>query len=651
MRRNRMKSCNLLIFSILCICSAAFALLPGTKSTSAPNGPKEEERTVLITAKKGNGVEVAQLQNLNYGRHLMRYRFECVNTRPTDAVVGATWFNRSNSSRLSRRILVPAGTVRILDLSSYMNDSIDGYGHGVVLQIDGKSYLEESTTISDGFNGNYSNTLCYMFEFKECDELYFAWDETFHDRYDSRHSFEMSMKEFPLGTRFIDYEGARIIMIGKDAVLPEEVRQALELWVWSGGILMRLFAHDDDWPYPEPEGMHKEPFGSGMYCWCQPMDSAFYDMVKAKMEEEEKTEERRRQYYGREEGKLREVLTAETPSAKRFMAWKNLVEDDLQAEDSEFPLDCNFVTPEKLLPYCPLDVPLIWIWLVLLAFAVLVGPVNYLFLRRRHKEVLLLVTIPGLSLLFCLLVIGFISIHDGWSSRGVMFGISYLDQKRQLCRTCALVDMYTPQRFRHPFEFEEEEAVDFYDPRYTSGAIRQGPLLTADDRRNFSYSPKLAMPRTPMLYKVKRAERRMECLRLSRDGEGIQALNALGETVERLWVVTPDGQIFASSGPIGAGERSHLEKREEYAPISPVSQNAFSGISLRVLRETLFPYDADAMDKWEKRILPVCLVKGTYIALLKRPVFYEPGQKPDISYSMHLVFGRYNPEDIQREEP
>ncbi len=72
---------------------------------------------------------------------------------------------------------------------------------------------------------------------------------------------------------------------------------------------------------------------------------------------------------------------------------------------------------------------------------------------------------------------------------------------------------------------------------------------------------------------------------------------------------------------------------------------------MRVLRETLFPYDADAMDKWEKRILPVCLVKGTYIALLKRPVFYEPGQKPDISYSMHLVFGRYNPEDIQREEP
>lgn len=68
--------------------------------------------------------------------------------------------------------------------------------------------------------------------------------------------------------------------------------------------------------------------------------------------------------------------------------------------------------------------------LVLLAFAVLAGPVNFTLLRRRRRPLLALVTVPVLGFGTTLLMVGYGMFHDGFGVRGVVRSWTWLDQER-----------------------------------------------------------------------------------------------------------------------------------------------------------------------------------------------------------------------------
>lgn len=67
--------------------------------------------------------------------------------------------------------------------------------------------------------------------------------------------------------------------------------------------------------------------------------------------------------------------------------------------------------------------------LVILAFAVLMGPVNMFWLRRRRKPLLALVTVPALGFGTTALILGYGFFHDGFGIRGVQRSLSLLDQR------------------------------------------------------------------------------------------------------------------------------------------------------------------------------------------------------------------------------
>lgn len=67
---------------------------------------------------------------------------------------------------------------------------------------------------------------------------------------------------------------------------------------------------------------------------------------------------------------------------------------------------------------------------VILAFAVLAGPVNFLLLRRWRRPLLVLVTVPALGLGTTLVMLGYGLLHDGLGIRGVVRSWTLLDQER-----------------------------------------------------------------------------------------------------------------------------------------------------------------------------------------------------------------------------
>lgn len=75
------------------------------------------------------------------------------------------------------------------------------------------------------------------------------------------------------------------------------------------------------------------------------------------------------------------------------------------------------------------EVPVRAFLVVILLFAVAVGPVNFLVLRRRRRPLLALLTVPVLGFGTTAVILLYGMFHDGFGVRGVRYGIAALDQR------------------------------------------------------------------------------------------------------------------------------------------------------------------------------------------------------------------------------
>ncbi|MCR9248249.1 MAG: hypothetical protein NXI31_24740 [bacterium] len=81
--------------------------------------------------------------------------------------------------------------------------------------------------------------------------------------------------------------------------------------------------------------------------------------------------------------------------------------------------------------------PVLAFLLVILLFAILIGPVNLLMLRKAKRPMLALVTVPAIGLGTTLLMFGYAIVHDGFGVRGVERSWTVLDQVRREAATIA----------------------------------------------------------------------------------------------------------------------------------------------------------------------------------------------------------------------
>jgi len=267
------------------------------------------------------------------------------------------------------------------------------------------------------------------------------------------------------------------------------------------------------------------------------------------------------------------------------------------------------------------EVPVIWLTLLMLGFVVVIGPVNYIVLRRMHREMWLLFTTPLLSFIFCAAVVAAISLNEGWNSIGVARGLTWLDQPGGTAVTRALVGVYSPLGFAG-LNFDYDELVCF-DP---DGRGEVNLDLTAGQ----NYSRSIAQPRVPLFYKVSGVFRRSERLTFhAAPGGGLEVVNGLGADVKSL-AVRADGKVYVSRAPIAAGERAVLPGGVPFREKSSVDQyTVWNTIGYRQ------PGLSD-------EVLVCGFDDFTYVARCKQPMFYNPGTVPDQFDAEHIVVGRFD---------
>ena len=251
---------------------------------------------------------------------------------------------------------------------------------------------------------------------------------------------------------------------------------------------------------------------------------------------------------------------------------------------------------------------------ILIVFSLIVGPVNYWFLKRKGQQVLLVLTAPLVSAVFILLLAGYVIAGEGIGVRGRVVSFTMLDQVRHQAATRASVSLYAAGMApRGGLRFSRDLAV-FPLGRDGNGARESFTLDLSDGQRFLS----LVQARSPSNFEQVAFRAARERLTFSRAGNGVSVANGLGATVTTL--LYKDGQqVYRLAGPLAAGATGTLSTGA-LDPLQIVPSGVPSSGRLMYLIHNQ--------------------PAGSYIAVLDRSPFWEPGVSGvEERESFHVVLG------------
>ena len=410
------------------------------------------------------------------------------------------------------------------------------------------------------------------------------------------------VEQWPTHVR--EYTGLTTIWISSEDKITPEVRQALDDFVHLGGTLITIVPPEAPWPLtnvPEQAKGHVGNVGFGRVVTLRPVSRQNKTAVQPLIQRLNAVD-RTKRYT---------VFTEQEKS--RYPALEPLKHFSLRRpEIKEINIPANFLeTP-------PHTIPLFTLFLVMAVFGVIIGPLNYWYLQRKGKQLLLIFTTPVISIVFCLLVFLFITFYEGWRSHGAACGFTMLDQTEHRADTFARVVMDAALRPSGGFTFSADDLVTFKD----NGSI---DVLDAPGQ---TIASSVMKPRVPLKYSVSRTELRREQLDIVFNGDKATVTNGLGAAVASLVILSHDNFLFNYDQPVQPGETVTLHGSPRANPPEP--------LTLPQIATTLF-------DETEEKIpyTATWLNKGQYLAKLDEPVFYSTGMKPDFFHVTHFIIGKF----------
>lgn len=253
--------------------------------------------------------------------------------------------------------------------------------------------------------------------------------------------------------------------------------------------------------------------------------------------------------------------------------------------------------------------------LILLVFSFVIGPVNYWFLLRKRRQVLLVLTAPLISAVFILLLTGYVIAGEGFGVRGRVMTFTMLDQVRTQAVTRASISLYasgmTPSG---GLRFPRDVAV-FPLGTDGEGSRAQHAMELSELQR---YSSGVIQARSPTNLEQIAFRPARERLNFTVEGKAIRVVNGLDSTIRTL-VYRTGYTTYSLSAPLPAGEQGVLQ------PDGPPAGPAV-------------PTDLPVSGRFAH--LFANQPEGSYLAILERSPFWESGV-PHVEErnSFHLVIG------------
>ena len=91
-----------------------------------------------------------------------------------------------------------------------------------------------------------------------------------------------------------------------------------------------------------------------------------------------------------------------------------------------------------------LGIPVRGLFLFMILFVVLIGPLNLYWLTRTRRRIWLLWTVPAFSLVTCVLLFGYMMLTEGWHGHVRADSVTVLDEARQRGATVGWLGFYSP---------------------------------------------------------------------------------------------------------------------------------------------------------------------------------------------------------------
>ncbi len=207
-------------------------------------------------------------------------------------------------------------------------------------------------------------------------------------------------------------------------------------------------------------------------------------------------------------------------------------------------------------------IPVRGLFSLMLVFTLTIGPLNLWLLARKGRRLWMLWTVPAISLVTCLMVFGFMLLVEGWQGHLRTEGITILDEKAQRATSLGLTGFYAPMapgeglHFRPDTEVVWQKGQDYMYRRNPGTAS-----CTLDWTNEQHFSSGWISARVPTHFKLRKSEKRLERLAVSRQPDGsLKAVNGLGADIRKLWVADDKGQIYTAE-EVPAGVQATLTPR------------------------------------------------------------------------------------------
>jgi hypothetical protein len=262
-----------------------------------------------------------------------------------------------------------------------------------------------------------------------------------------------------------------------------------------------------------------------------------------------------------------------------------------------------------------IGIPVRGLFILMLVFVVVIGPINLLWLARKRRKIWMLWTVPAIALLTCLAVTGFALLGEGVSASSRVESFTILDESSHRASTIGWTAFYAPITPSEGLHFSYDTELTPVRPDawyYNSRAGSNTVDLSNDQHLDSGW----VTARVPAYFKFRKSETRRERLTIRHEGNGaISVVNGLGSDISELWLADRDGKVYSASG-IRAGAEAKLGP----ATLKLAGNEA----ALRGLFAT---------NDWLGKLKDVSvnpqnfLTPGCYLALLDASPFVEEGLK------------------------
>ena len=211
-----------------------------------------------------------------------------------------------------------------------------------------------------------------------------------------------------------------------------------------------------------------------------------------------------------------------------------------------------------------LGIPVRGLFLLMLLFAVAIGPVNLIVLSRKKRRLWMLWTIPVISLLTCVAVFAYATFAEGWNRHGRTEGLTILDERIHRATTIGWTAFYaslTPGDGLH-FGYETELTPQGHNVE-RFGMPNTGTVRTIDWTKDQHLQSGWMTARVPAHFMLRKSEVRRERVTVRTEANGqLKIVNGLGVNIRQFWLADRNGTIHTALN-IRAGAEAELTPRQE----------------------------------------------------------------------------------------